>query len=536
MGMLKLEGEPTREDVIERAITGGLFAAGLLVAVQGLDVCIDADGCPDDFLFAIVFGAIIMLLVTIKVCNKSRNVSNPKFTFLFLPFILFLWSGFGILFFTFKEDGIFTSPVTGYFATWLCGGFSTYYFISCLNIYFERNSLVNPVMGIIVLTHLSVLVQAAQTCDGECSGRAVYAIIAALGGALYLVFLLVVMGVSENDEGDAVGRLFWFSLGLLVWWTAALIGTTTGEPFFIIQNVVNPIVANGFFGVWINFLGSMYLTYDFNARNGDPPISSQGLMLAFAAVFGLIVVCQGAAGGNQICFAADAAVAVNDPITASVVDKCQGLEKFSIAWGAIGTGVAALGCIMFTFTENGERLAGLLGVSLVILWVVGVGVLTFVIESPFYTANSGYFATWGAVITAFVFAARVEGSPVPNVVSFDSFNPRFALVIKSFLFGGLMLIGAAGSICNQDGVDCEGENLFALLAPIVTWFLLFMIVVFDNCASIFEYIMLLFWLGSVAYLTIFVGPFLTVDILANGFFSCWLLTLSSVLLVIIPRY
>lgn len=527
MGVLKLKGEYTREDAVERAVTAGLFAAALLIVIQSAKDCEAADDCTvGDTIYALIFGAVTMLLVLIKIINKNKDASNPLFTFLLLPVFLFLWCAVGVFILTFKTGAKFEQAVPGFFATWICGGLSAFYCLKCLNIYFNRDNLINPIIGVVFLTHLSVLASAAQECNGNCSGRTVYAILASLAGGLYLIFLLVVMSVSEDDQGSSVGRLFWLSLVLVIWWAAALIGTTTSEPF--LDESVG-VLANGFFGVWINFLGSTYMAYDFNARNDDPPISSQGLLLAFVSVFSLISFCQALAGGSFLCFLAEQAQ------LQETVDKCQSLEQFAVAIGAFGTGFAAIGCILFTFTESGERWAGLVGILLGAIWTLGVGVSTFIVEAPFYTINSGYFAVWGALILSLLFLSNIE-NPCSNRTSmFDNFTARFKALLWSFLFFGIILLAAAGSVCNTLG-ECNGENLLAIFAPIISWFLVLLIVIFDACDYIFEYILVLFWIVATAYFTIFKGPFLSAVVAANGFFASWMLTFSAVLLIITPRY
>lgn len=204
-------------------------------------------------------------------------------------------------------------------------------------------------------------------------------------------------------------------------------------------------------------------------------------------------------------------------------------------WAVICSAISAFICLMSMMclgpyvlhartADKVHANLGFISLFLAMLWVAGVGVLTF--TAPYLNTGNGYFGAWAALIMAWLLAV----DHIPRLQ-----EPFAHLTAGSAqLIAGLML--ASGVVLVQTVVVCSGwcggDGLWLIVCSAVSLAICLLLALPSVAARVqpqFKFLasFLFSWWVAGAYTGTFHFPY---QWTGNGYFGCWAALLLSLLL------
>eukprot|EP00756_Hemistasia_phaeocysticola_P006738 Hpha_TRINITY_DN13978_c0_g1::TRINITY_DN13978_c0_g1_i1::g.35886::m.35886 len=372
-----------------------------------------------------------------------------------------------------------------------------------------------------------------QTPNAKCDGYEIWGIICGcvsclVGGYIFIATMI--------DAGWVSKKIAIFTNLFLLLWNAGGVATLTfDEPF-------NKILGNGYFGIWISFIGASMLlmgTVRTQFENLNIRVPNEGAWKPFIIlnICGLVVMVQSA-------------------IDCDKTGSCRNQQAWILACSCISFFASG---VLFYATCKTEAVRGVWGFASVfqlVLWVAAAGVGTF--DKPYTELGNGYMGIWLALASSVrlvalcYFSARVEspeekntGKPDPEIDAITGsagHSAMFAAANKTLfgiVFSSLMVLIASCQECHRD--DCTGREIWAVVCSSTSVGIAVFLALSNKfilfgahekvATAIFCLFLLLLWSAGVYTMT-FEAPFKAdaQNLPGNGYFGAWICFLMSLYL------
>jgi len=265
--------------------------------------------------------------------------------------------------------------------------------------------------------------------------------------------------------------------------------------------------ANGYFSCWAAVGTSALLVDSTWGLSVSDTASPQSTLSRASEVTG------GAPPEILVLFAASLVT-----LTAAAIDctevGCGGLVR----WAVVCSGGSLAACFaMLIYTLRGGWITGgtlisRIAVVLLVWWVLGTGCMTF--ASPFLRLGNGYFASWAALVAAYLFAVKSTEALRSRVADMGSGGKE----VGAIFLASVVLFAQAVWDCVGKG--CDGGRAWALTCSIASVVSTALVVFSPKMQDHFRWIvlgLLLWWCAGVVVMT-FHRPYVRTG---NGYFACW---------------
>eukprot|EP00301_Raphidiophrys_heterophryoidea_P018912 c3900_g1_i1.p1 GENE.c3900_g1_i1~~c3900_g1_i1.p1 ORF type:complete len:331 (+),score=85.26 c3900_g1_i1:35-1027(+) len=237
---------------------------------------------------------------------------------------------------------------------------------------------------IILLASLVELVAAAHICDvtNYCKKEFGFAVAVGTLGFFFSSLFLLVLAVRKTLSSSVVQIFAGF---MLVLWSAGAGVSTFRDPF--------KATGNGFFSSWLAFVQSCQFAY-VHIPILQRFVHKLSTQTNAATQAQKIIVVLFAASAIELTAAATTCIQSNSTPFRFRAHSCTDQISWAISIGAISTWTSLV-CL---FEPSLQKVHIAISALLALLWVPGVGVLTF--DSPFVYTGNGYFSSWIAFVAS----------------------------------------------------------------------------------------------------------------------------------------
>lgn len=217
-------------------------------------------------------------------------------------------------------------------------------------------------------------------------------------------------------------------------------------------------------------------------------------------------------------------------------ESCENEYVYAIVVGVLSF-IVSLIVIAWSFCAEAlfTQFSPIIAFFFVAWWGFGTFVITN--KDPFSNSGNGYFASWAALITAFLMAGnasktlqRFMGSACSRVVA-DSIESRLAMGIMASSV--VLLIAVAFEASDYE--NPSNQEIWGVICAVISFMFVLCHTLLRMCCenmtcppTPFGVALSAWWLGAVAVLT-FDEPFKTSG---NGYFACWMGFIFSVWLAL----
>eukprot|EP00403_Amphidinium_massartii_P027775 CAMPEP_0178389424 /NCGR_PEP_ID=MMETSP0689_2-20121128/10109_1 /TAXON_ID=160604 /ORGANISM="Amphidinium massartii, Strain CS-259" /LENGTH=526 /DNA_ID=CAMNT_0020009873 /DNA_START=91 /DNA_END=1671 /DNA_ORIENTATION=- len=385
---------PALKNAEEKLAAGGsqlvalLTLASFVVFAQTLWLIIDDDRDSGEVIWVLICSAVsLLIMVLLHISAVSDKLSSH---FALIAVFLFVWWCVGWFIATFDEPYVGTG--NGFFGCWVALITSAMLADKAGLSMKKGGETAGLPRTLVKLTIASIIVLIAVVYDSHYDHDfwGVWALICAAVSTIICVVLCVLYGIGK--AGQIANAMPFIAIFLLCWWIVGT-GTMTFESPFV-------YTGNGYFGAWLALISAAILCYDSFAKLRDVigKLGDHGHLMLFLLICSVTLLIQ----------------VFEDELDDGDRRRLRSSRRRSNrgGWrGGHGGGdnlilgwivaiTTLLICIIIMFLHAKPDFVKLLMVLLLLLWSVGVGVLTF--DAPYKYTGNAYFALWGGFLLSVV--------------------------------------------------------------------------------------------------------------------------------------